>query len=198
MGSSPRGISASRGAAITSEKKRASARAWKKRNTEKVKADRSAYYQSHKEKEIETAKKWNAENRERYLNNIKERHGRRRTIETAYNRERKRTNVEYWLSIIIGKRLNRASRDYRFKKCASAKDLLGCNVTDLKRHLEFLFDPGMTWENRGAWHIDHVRPCSSFDFSQHTSQRACFHYSNMQPLWAKANRQKGNKYGQSA
>jgi hypothetical protein len=51
----------------------------------------------------------------------------------------------------------------------------------------------MSWENYGKWHIDHIIPCSSFNLSLPEEQRNCFHYSNLQPLWAKDNIFKANK-----
>lgn len=53
----------------------------------------------------------------------------------------------------------------------------------------------MTWENHGmrGWHIDHKRPCSSFDLSDPAQQCACFHFSNLQPLWATENLRKGDR-----
>jgi len=51
------------------------------------------------------------------------------------------------------------------------------------------------WDNYGSgWHIDHIRPCSSFDLSDEEQQRACFHHSNLQPLWVKDNLEKGSKW----
>lgn len=79
-------------------------------------------------------------------------------------------------------------------KSARTIELLGCPVWRLKFYLAVLFDPGMTWENHGEWHIDHIRPCKSFDLSDPSQQRECFHYSNLQPLWAPDNLIKGDKY----
>ena len=52
----------------------------------------------------------------------------------------------------------------------------------------------MSWDNYGDWHIDHIRPCCSFDLSKIEEQEKCFHYSNLQPLWAEENMTKGGKY----
>jgi len=53
----------------------------------------------------------------------------------------------------------------------------------------------MSWANYGrAWHIDHIRPCSSYDLTKPDQQRACLHFSNLQPLWSKENLRKGAKW----
>jgi len=51
----------------------------------------------------------------------------------------------------------------------------------------------MSWNNHGEWHIDHIKPCTSFDLSKLSEQKKCFHYKNLQPLWAKDNLSKGAK-----
>jgi len=58
----------------------------------------------------------------------------------------------------------------------------------------------MNWNNYGyyGWHIDHIKPCSSFDLSKDLEQRKCFHYTNLQPLLAKDNLEKGAKYVDSS
>lgn len=73
-------------------------------------------------------------------------------------------------------------------------DLIGCAPEQLKKHLENQFQSGMTWFNYGKWHIDHIIPCSRFDLSKREEQEKCFHYTNLQPLWAKDNLAKGKKY----
>lgn len=72
-------------------------------------------------------------------------------------------------------------------------NLVGCSITELLIHLESTFQPGMSWENRNLWHIDHIRPCASFDLTDPKQQKQCFHYSNLQALWAIDNIRKGAK-----
>lgn len=73
--------------------------------------------------------------------------------------------------------------------------LLGCTIPELRAHLEKQFTPGMTWENYGPiWHIDHIRPCASFDLTDPAQQRICFNWSNLQPLFAEENLKKGDKW----
>lgn len=73
-----------------------------------------------------------------------------------------------------------------------AVDQLGCSLSFLKKHIEDQFVEGMSWENHGKWHLDHKRPIASF-LSQGTSDelKECFHYTNLQPLWASDNISKG-------
>jgi hypothetical protein len=80
-------------------------------------------------------------------------------------------------------------------KVASTEELLGCSFDVFVEHLQSQFKDGMSWDNRGrtGWHIDHIRPCASFDLSDPDQQRQCFHYTNMQPLWAADNFSKGSR-----
>ena len=77
----------------------------------------------------------------------------------------------------------------RCVKAASAKTLLGCTIEELRSHIAAKFQPGMSWENYRyeVWHIDHIKPVAFFDMTDPEQQRACFHYTNLQPLWAADN-----------
>lgn len=81
----------------------------------------------------------------------------------------------------------------RDSKNSSVIDLLGCDIEKLKIYLGTKFSEGMSWDNYGKWHIDHILPCASFDLTNAEQQKICFHYTNLQPLWAIDNIKKGNK-----
>lgn len=73
-------------------------------------------------------------------------------------------------------------------------ELVGTSTAGLRAYIESLFVPGMSWDNRSKWHVDHIRPCCSFDLTDPIQRKQCFHYTNLQPLWAEDNRRKGGKY----
>ena len=83
----------------------------------------------------------------------------------------------------------------KVKQGSAVKDL-GCSVQRLIKHLESKFQSGMNWENYGlrGWHIDHVKPLSKFNLQNPEELLKAVHYSNLQPLWAKDNLSKGDKY----
>lgn len=121
---------------------------------------------------------------------------RRRTPEF---RAKVKASIKKWRSIPhnrIAERLrNSLKRGIKgIKKSASTEQLLGCSFEFLKTYLESKFFPGMNWDNVSMWHIDHIRPCSSFDLTIESEQRECFHYTNLQPLWAKDNIAKGARW----
>ena len=81
-------------------------------------------------------------------------------------------------------------------KSQKTMQLVGCDVQSLRLHLEKQFKPGMTWENYGkfGWHIDHIKPCSAFDLTDPAQAEECFHFTNLQPLWAFENLSKGGRF----
>ncbi len=84
------------------------------------------------------------------------------------------------------------------RKAAPTSELIGCSIAELRAHLERNFQPGMTWANMGKWHIDHRKPCARFDLAEPQQQRECFHWSNLQPLWAWQNLSKSDRYEEAA
>ena len=81
-------------------------------------------------------------------------------------------------------------------RAASALELLGCSIEYFLFYIEKQFKPGMTWANyaRFGWNLDHIQPVRSFDLSDPEQQKACFHYTNFQPLWWRENLTKRAKY----
>lgn len=92
-------------------------------------------------------------------------------------------------------RVNSGLKSKKAQKGNKTQDLLGCSFEFLKFWLESKWKPGMSWENYGpkGWHIDHIRPCCGFDLEKTEQQRMCFHFLNLQPLWAHENLSKSGR-----
>lgn len=102
------------------------------------------------------------------------------------------TDHSYRLSSLLRKRLNRAIKG-NYKVGSAVKDL-GCSVEELKEYLQSKFIEGMSWDNYGEWHIDHIKPLASFDLNNKEEFKMAVHYTNLQPLWAKENLKKGKRF----
>lgn len=107
---------------------------------------------------------------------------------------RLKTDLDYRLRKNLRNRIHGLMR-YGVVKSARTMVLLGCPIDAFKKHIESQFRLGMSWENYGAWQIDHILPCSSFDLSKTDQQFTCFNYQNMQPLWKLDNQKKSDKVG---
>jgi len=105
-------------------------------------------------------------------------------------------DLNFRLRCLLSSRISKAIRYKVIKKYNKSKPtmkLVGCSLEYLKDYLECQFDDEMSWSNYGAWHIDHIIPCAFFDLTKSEQQTKCFHYSNLQPLWARDNISKGSK-----
>ncbi len=111
-----------------------------------------------------------------------------------YEKDRCKTDPEFKLLKTLRSRLNSALKSKNAIKSTKTLDLIGCSTSFLMGYLDAKFTEGMTWENHGEWHIDHIKPCAKFNLLIEDEQRKCFHYSNLQPLWAKDNLSKADKY----
>lgn len=103
------------------------------------------------------------------------------------------TDPHFVLRKLISDRIRNALRNFKANKYFASQELVGCTLLKLRQHLESQFTMGMSWQNQGAWHIDHIIPCASFDLTKPSEQKKCFHYTNLQPLWACDNLSKGSK-----
>ena len=185
-------------------------KAYNERNKDKLKEQKKAYNERNKEKIIEYKKDWRKSNRERLLVKSKIYYEtNKETLKIKYKnyrssqeikqkrndklRLKRKNDIQYKLKCILRKRLKTAL-SHNFKKGSAVNDL-GCTISELKIYLENKFQPGMTWENYGqfGWHIDHIKPLSSFDLTDRKQLLEACHYTNLQPLWWQDNLSKSDK-----
>jgi hypothetical protein len=167
------------------DKRKEQSKEYREENKESKKEYDKKYNEENKEKKAEQSKEWQENNREK-SNEIKNR----------WRRNKKQNDIGFKISQVLRKRLNRAIKKNQGFKSGKSDDLLGCSYEKVIQHLEDQFTEGMTWENHGfeGWHIDHIKPCSVFDLTDPEEQKKCFHFSNLQPLWASENLSKGAKW----
>lgn len=152
----------------------------RKKHYEKNKHKKRAYEKANSERISKSAKKRYELNKDARLRSMNE-----------YRKKRCKTDIGFRILSNCRTRVYAAVKGHR--KSAGTMNLVGCTIDDLLKHLESQFTDGMTWENYGKWHIDHIIPCASFDFSVRGEQLKCFNYLNLQPLWAEENIKKSTK-----
>lgn len=175
---------------------RAKARAKNKEPERKEKL--KAYREANRERQREYNKEYYKENRDRLLGEASQYYENNRDKKIAYQGEyskrRMKEDSVFKLTAYMRSRVRNAIYNgFSSKRCRTF-DLVGCNPLELKEHLESQFTRGMNWKNYGKWHVDHIRPCASFNLTLDEQQRKCFHYSNLQPLWAEDNIRKSDNY----
>lgn len=142
----------------------------------------------------DSQKRYYIKNRDVILKRVREYRKNNRDKINSYIKNKKKTNILFYITSILRRRMAKVIAEAKSVKSENTAELLGCDIKTLKDWLESKFLPGMTWDNRGdAWHIDHIIPCASFDLTKPDEQKACFHYTNLQPLWATDNIKKSDK-----
>ena len=148
------------------------------RNKEKILNSHKIYVVEHKDEVALYQKEYRKNHRKKLL--IQHENARKRRLQRDIN-----ARITYNLRARLRKAL------HRDQKTDTTINLLGCDIEFLKSYLANKFTVGMSFKNYGKWHIDHIKPCCSFDLSKPSEQRKCFHYTNLQPLWAVDNLCKG-------
>jgi hypothetical protein len=103
---------------------------------------------------------------------------------TLLSKLRDENKIKYRIKLRLYKRIYDALLRNSIKKNTKTEILTGCNSNELSEYLSSKFSSGMSFNNYGEWHVDHIMPCSSFDLAKEDEQRKCFHYTNLQPIWA--------------
>jgi hypothetical protein len=149
---------------------------------QKKSISKKKWYLKNREDQLEYAKKYSDLNKEKI---------RRYSIE--YNKKRKNEDPLYKLICLTRSRISEVLKTNGLKRECKSKEYIGCDLKVLKAHLESTFQEGMTCENHGEWHIDHITPLCSSKTEEDVYRLS--HYTNLQALWAIDNLKKGGKYG---
>jgi len=164
--------------------------AYTKKYTAKHKKHRTEYNRQYKLKHKERLSEYNKKYLSKYYRKNKSKLLAKARV---YVRRRRRNDPKVRMIHNLRRRLHHAISG--LSRSQRTLDLLGCTIVELQKHLKSSFVRGMTWKNYGkVWHIDHIRPLSSFDLLLEKEIKKSFHYKNLQPLFASDNLRKSNKY----
>lgn len=165
------------------------AKKWNLMNPERVKTRRTEYYANNREQRIQHVRIWQVNNRDKKNANCRRYYERNKEKIIKKAIERVKSTPERMLKAKLRSRVYKLTRSKNFRKNKTFFEYIGCTVEHLVQYLEERFKPGMTWDNHGDWHIDHIIPLASAKDIQELYKLN--HYTNLQPLWAIDNMSKG-------
>jgi hypothetical protein len=157
------------------------------------------YYESNKEKISEYYSEWREKNKEHLKEYQKrwreENRDKLRKTKRDYERNRKARDPLYKLINNFRTAIYQVLKENNINKNGHYFEILKYTPEDLISHLETKFTNGMTWDNYGEWHVDHIKPISSYIILEIGDDEFmnCWSLSNLQPLWGKENISKSNK-----
>lgn len=189
---------------IYKEQEKKYLKTWRMNNHAKVLQYKKKDYYKNREKRISTTRKYYRNNRSKILEDIKTSISRKaykakylksekHILRRRYLARKRLKNPKYNLSNRIRCRMWASLRG---SKNISWQKIVNYSIKDLMLHIESKFKDGMSWDNMGKWHIDHIKPISLFNFNSFNDRefQECWDLNNLQPLWEKDNKIKSNKY----
>lgn len=152
-------------------------RRWYKENKERHAELVRRWYDKNTDRKAELSRNWYKENKVRVIERARVRRG-AMASDPEYRMQRTMRNMVY---STVKRKTDRTHK------------LLGYNAVDLRSHIERQFTKGMSWDNYGEWHIDHVVSIAQLMREGETDPAKINCLSNLRPLWAKDNQTKKDK-----
>lgn len=167
-------------------------------NKEKISEYQKEYRSKNREKLSEYQKEYQSKNREKikeykkqyYSENKKE----IQEKQNEYERERRKNDDVFRVNDLMRTMIWRTVNG---KKDVRTKDIIGMSAEELVEYLKSMIPEG---DDLRQYHIDHIRPVSSFDFRNEDGSinwlemRRCHGWENLQPLTPEENMKKSDKW----
>ena len=157
---------------------------WRDGNKEYMSNKSKIWYEQNKEHRKEYLKEY----REKNIDNI-------RKTKRDYEKTRKNNDPLYKLISYFRTAIYQVLKESNVEKNKHYFDVLKYTPEQLMFHLENKFTDNMTWDNYGEWHVDHIKPISSFSITVMGDEEfmKCWSLNNLQPMWGEENIRKSNK-----
>lgn len=161
-------------------------------NKDIINAKRREQHKINKEKDNAKSKEYRDKNKEKFNEYARQYRKKHQKEITAKRKEKRHNDEKYYFEIYLRNKINNYLYRYgKIKKKNNVQEILGCNFEEFKSYIESKFQNGMSWENRGEWHLDHIIPLATA--KNYNDLIKLNHYTNFQPLWAKDNLSKGKR-----
>lgn len=148
------------------------------RNPQRVKESQRKWYEKNVEYFREKSKRWALENPEQYREMMRRAEAKMLAQNPVFAMKKR-------CRALVGASL----RSGGFVKRSATAQILGCSWREFAAHIEKQFLKGMTWENRHAWHLDHIVPLATASTAEDVIRLN--HFTNLRPFWAEDNLSKG-------
>lgn len=165
---------------------------YRETHKEEIAAYKKDYRLKHKEEINAYARDYYYQNQEKCKRNAASYYARIKDTEEYKEKRRIRARENYGLHDKLRTHIRKAIKRGNCIKNKHTEEILGCSIEQFKTYIASLFQEGMSWDNYGEWHLDHIKPISLAKTEEEAYQLC--HYTNYQPLWAKDNLSKGNRF----
>ena len=164
--------------------KKVSDKKWREKNKETLKEYVKTWYEQNKEHRKEYLKEY----REKNMDSI-------RKTKRDYQQHLRDTDPTYKLISYFRTAIYQVLKESNVEKNKYYFDILQYTPEQLITHLELQFKDDMSWDNYGKWHVDHIKPISSFNIVEMGDEEfmKCWSLGNLQPMWGEENIRKSNK-----
>ena len=157
---------------------------WRDNNKEYLSQNHKTWSEKNREHLNEYHKEWREKNIDKHRENKRN-----------YEKTRKHNDPIYKLISNFRTAVYQVLKESNVQKNGHYFEILKYSPDELITHLEEKFTGEMSWNNYGIWHVDHIRPISSFNIQEigDESFMECWSLKNLQPLWGDENIRKSNK-----
>tara|TARA_R110000765_G_scaffold47995_5_gene98378 strand:- start:201 stop:710 length:510 start_codon:yes stop_codon:yes gene_type:complete len=159
------------------------------KDKEKQKEYLRMHYEKNKENnrdaKTKAIKEWRLNNKERVSSYNADYAKKHRDDINKREKNRRHNDPLYRIKLNLRSRIRKTI----INKTGKTTDILGCGYDEVRYYISNKFKEGMSWDNYGEWHIDHIKPLAMANTEKETYELC--HYTNLQPLWAIENLQKG-------
>jgi hypothetical protein len=175
---------------------------YREANKEKVSKQQKKYYLANKEKALEYNKQYYLANKEKLTKQNKQyKEANKEKIKqylqsnkeklNQYYKKRHSTDSIFKFKFNVRNLIKNSFKRTNHRKATRTEQILGCSLDFFKVYISNQFQKGMSLDNHGKWHLDHIIPLATATTEEDVIRLN--HYTNFQPLWADDNLKKSNK-----